>query len=161
MWEFLQTVGGRISIISAVVIGIISILEKISSIKLWSWLKKLIAKQREKRLEPLTKAMNDLSSNVNGKFDATQKRIDELFDLVEMNRVAEIKFNILDFHNALMNGKKVSLDQFELMKELIYEYNEKYHDRHNGELKDAIEFIEEQEKKCREEVLAKARQAQK
>lgn len=161
MWTFLQSIGGKVSIISASIIGIITILEKVSSIKLWSWLGKLAQKHREKQLEPLTKAVSELSSNVNTKFDATQNRIDELFDLIDNNRVAELKFNILDFQNAIMNGKKVTLDQFGLIKELIYEYNEKYHDRHNGELNDAVEFILEQEKICRDSVLQQNRENKK
>lgn len=158
MWEFLQSVGGKISIISAVVIGIISILEKVSSIKLWSWLKKLITKRREKRLEPLTKAISNLSDGINSKIDNIQSSVHELFTLVEDNRVATIKFEILDFKEALMTGKHCSLDQFELMDELIYEYDETYRDKHNGELKDAISFIREQEKKQRERELEEAQQ---
>ena len=139
IWAVLKGVGEKIAIVSSVVVGVIAILEKLTPIKLWTWLKK-------RRENSVKNTMLKFSKSTDEKFAAITQTLDALRLLIVKNRVEEIKFNILDFANAIYNGKKVSLDQFEAMDKMIHEYDTNYIDHHNGELKDAIEFIHEQKR---------------
>lgn len=138
MWDFLQTLSGKVSIISASVIGIITILQKFTSLKIWKWIHNKIEKEREKKLKPIT------------------DKIDKLANLIEDNRVKELRYQILDFENALINGKKINnLEYFNNIEELIHEYEDTYGDRHNGEIKQSISFIREREQELKKETYLK------
>lgn len=145
MWDFLETLGGKVAILSASILGIITFLEKISSIKLWTWLKEKYKKHQEKKVEPITNALEDYSKKVDEKFSLIKKDINSLEYSINNNRVEEMKYDILEFENMIINGKKISLNQYDLIDKIIYEYEDKYRDFHNGELQNAIAFIRENE----------------
>lgn len=142
MWELLQTVAGKVTIITGSVFGVITLLEKTTSLKIWSLLKKWMKKWRDKKYEGITSAVKDVSDVVVG-----------IRDEMEENRVKDIKYNLTCAEARILNGEKLSLRQYDIYDELIYEYEEKYKDRHNGEIKDTIAFLREQEKICRDKIL--------
>ena len=143
MWEFLETIGGKVSIISASVIGIITILEKFTSLKIWTWLKKKKQENLEKKFKPIT------------------DKIDSLTDLVEVNRVKEIKYQILDFEHALlMDYDDFNLAYFNNIESIIDEYEQKYKDKHNGEIKSSIQFIRKAKKAKKQELLDRQKEQQ-
>ena len=145
MWDFLETLGGKVAILSASILGIITFLEKISSIKLWTWLKKKYKKYQEKKIEPITNALENYSKKVDENFSLIKKDINSLEYSINNNRVEQMKYDILELENMIINGKKISLNQYDLIDKIIYEYEDKYKDFHNGELKNAIAFIRENE----------------
>ena len=139
MWDFLQTLAGKVSIISASVVGLIGILEKFTSLKLWTWIKKKIEKNRIEKFKPIT------------------DKIDKLTNIVEDNRVKEIRYQILEFEKDLIiNYDAINLYYFNNIEAIIKEYETTYADKHNGEIKESIDFIRKKKAEKKEEELKKS-----
>lgn len=137
MWDFLETIGGKVSIITASIIGIIGILQKFTSLKIWTWIKEKRRKAQEEKLKPI------------------MTKLDTLTDLIEINRVKEIRFEILNFENSLIRNPNVFYNEryFANINDLINEYEQKYKDKHNGEIQETIEFIRKKEEEKKEKEL--------
>ena len=112
---------------AAIIVGVATVLENVSKLKVWSWLLGSVGKKLNGPLEV--------------KVDALTKSVAEVRAEVEDNGYKATREKILDFAGALMNGKEHSKDQFVHILEVITEYETKFASKHNGEMKQTIAFI--------------------
>ena len=76
---------------------------------------------------------------------------------MEDNRVKEIRYQILEFEKDLIiNYDAINLYYFNNIEAIIKEYETTYADKHNGEIKESIDFIRKKKAEKKEEELKKS-----
>ena len=143
--EFLTVLKDNIALLSGVIVAGSALLEKFTKLKFWSWLGTKIGKALNGETEA---SLNQIKEAI----ASCDKELKECNKKIYMNEFNRIRFEISDFAAALLNGKRVTLEQFKLVQKLIDEYETTYQETHNGELKKSIEYINKKRDELVEEI---------
>lgn len=140
MWEFFETVNPWIAAVTGF-LAITTILEKVSKIKLWTWLLGWLGDRTNAKLTQYVQGLDGEVKVFQTELHGMKTDIQDIKSDVSENRYKTVKKEILDFSGALMNGKEHSAEQYSHILAVITEYDTMFKDKHNGEVAQTIRHI--------------------